>query len=63
MRPIFALVVLVALVWGWIANIVVLTNTDFKPPHKAEVLRIVGIVVVPMGAVLGFMDLEDGEPD
>lgn len=59
----FAIVLLMAFFWEWVANIVALASLDFKQPCRAEALRGIGIVVAPMGAVLGYMDLEDGEPE
>lgn len=46
-------------VWGYIANIYKLTDCDFDKPHKAEVIRIVGIVVPPVGCITGFMHIDD----
>ena len=42
---------------GWIMNIVKLAQCDFASPYKAEMFRIVGVAVPPVGAVLGYMDL------
>lgn len=44
---------------GWIKNISKLIDCDFEPSYKTEVLRTVGIVVAPMGAIIGYMDLID----
>lgn len=46
-------------VWGYIANIYKLTDCDFDKPYKAEVIRVVGIVVPPVGCVTGFMHIDD----
>lgn len=46
---------------GWIANIYKLTKCDFKEPYKSEVLRGVGIVVFPAGALFGYLKLKDGD--
>ena len=45
--------------YGWFANIYKLTKYDFDVPLKAEVVRTVGIVVFPVGIVMGYMDIED----
>lgn len=45
--------------FGWISNMVQLCYCDFKTPYKAEVLRAIGIFVAPMGAVEGFMKIND----
>jgi len=44
---------------GWIKNISKLIDCDFEPSYKSEVLRIIGIPMAPMGAVIGYMDLID----
>ena len=44
---------------GWIKNISKLIDCDFEPSYKTEVLRIIGIPVAPMGAIIGYMDLTD----
>lgn len=49
----------ILLVWGYIANIYKLTECNFKAPYKAEVIRVVGIVVPPVGCVTGFMHIDD----
>lgn len=53
------LIVVVVGVIGWGINIVKLTKCDFKAPYKTEILRVIGIPVAPMGAVIGFMNMED----
>jgi len=57
----FAALVIAAIA-GWVMNIVALCNCDFKEPYRTEALRGIGIIVAPMGAVEGYMDLEDVEP-
>lgn len=49
------------MLYGYLANIYKLTKYDFDVPLKAEVLRVVGIPVFPMGIILGYMDIEDGK--
>lgn len=44
---------------GYIANIYKLTDCDFDAPYKAETFRVVGIVIPPVGAVMGFINIED----
>lgn len=39
---------------GWIANIVKLSHSSFDPITVLTGLRVVGIFVPPMGAVLGY---------
>ena len=45
----------------WVTNIVRLTQLDFEAPYKAEVIRSIGVVIVPVGAVLGLVDIADGD--
>ena len=42
---------------GWGMNIFKLVQCDFEEPYKAEVIRIIGVVVPPVGVVTGFLDL------
>jgi hypothetical protein len=44
---------------GWIMNIVQLIQCDFASPYKAEILRIVGVIVAPIGCVLGYIPITD----
>jgi len=44
---------------GWFMNLYKLTKYDFDTPLKAEVTRIVGMAVFPLGAVMGYLDIED----
>lgn len=39
---------------GWVANIVKLAGMDFASVTAMLVLRAIGIIVAPLGAVLGF---------
>lgn len=53
-----------ALIWilclyGWFANIYKLVHCDFDTPLRTEVLRSVGVMVFPLGIVMGYMDIED----
>lgn len=53
---IFALVVVVvAAIGGWIANIVQLFHASFDPLTGLVVLRVIGIFIPPLGAVLGYV--------
>ena len=49
--------VIVALVgaWGWISNIIKLASMDFGGVTGMLVLRAIGVIVAPLGAVLGFL--------
>jgi hypothetical protein len=56
---IIGLIIIVFCFTGWIKNIIKLSNCDFEPSYRSEVLRIIGIPVAPMGIVIGYMDLND----
>jgi len=56
---VYTAVVILALA-GWVGNIVKFAGCDFKSPYKAEVIRGVGIIVPVVGAVTGYLDIEDG---
>lgn len=43
------------LIGGYIANIVKLVGSDFDPMTGLVVARILGVVVSPLGALLGFL--------
>lgn len=45
--------------YGWIANIYKLTQCDFDTPLKTEVFRSIGILIFPVGIVMGYVEMED----
>ena len=45
------------IIFGWGRNIYKLTKCNFSEPYKTEVIRSVGIVVFPIGAIIGYMDI------
>ena len=46
---------------GYVGNIVKLCRYDFMPPVKAEFIRSIGVFVPPVGAVLGYLTIQDGK--
>ena len=48
--------IIVVGVVGWVFNIIKLTNCDFEPPYKCEVIHTVG-VIGPIGAFTGWMNV------
>lgn len=58
----FLVVVTVAIlgIIGWGMNVYSFTQCDFNESYKAEIVRGVGIAVAPVGAVVGYIDIEDG---
>lgn len=45
---------IVAAIWGWIANVVAIAGTVNDPITGMFVLRCIGIFVAPLGSILGF---------
>ena len=56
---ILPLVIWIACIFGWGANIYKLSNCDFDAPYKAETLRLIGVGVFPLGIVMGYIGIED----
>jgi len=56
---VFCLMIAVGI--GWITNIYKFATADFKAPYKNEILRGVGIPFTPLGAVLGYITIDDKE--
>lgn len=51
---------LLAVIWmaaigGWVANIVKLAGSDFAAMTGMLVLRVIGVVLAPLGAVMGLI--------
>ena len=55
---IFIFVLWLALVIGYVMNIIKLVNNDFEEPYKAEVIRTIGVFTGPVGSVIGYMEFE-----
>lgn len=55
---VIAIVLPLVMVTGWVKNLVSLTECDFMPPYKAEVIRTVGLIP-PIGAIVGYLSIED----
>lgn len=53
MFNLFCLSLALVAVVGWIMNVVALAGMSFDPITTTLVLRCVGIVMVPLGAVMG----------
>jgi hypothetical protein len=45
------------IIFGWFRNIYKLTQCDFDVPLKTEVIRSVGIVIFPLGAIFCYMNI------
>lgn len=57
----FQIAVIGTLLAGWVFNLIALIDCDFEAPYKAEIIRGVGVVAAPVGGVVGYFDIEDGE--
>lgn len=53
------LFVVLFFVVGWVKNTISLIKLDFKEPYKAEVIRIIGTVVPPVGGITGWLNIQD----
>lgn len=42
--------------FGWVKNIIKLTECDFEAPYKAEVVHAAGLIP-PIGAITGWMNV------
>ncbi len=49
------LALVIAVTYGWIANIIVIANSSFTEITGILILRVVGIFVAPLGVVLGYV--------
>jgi len=52
---ILPLVLLLVVAAGWVKNVIKLSNCDFEPPYKCEVVHAIGIIP-PVGMITGWMD-------
>lgn len=44
---------------GWVLNIVQFCRCDFDAPYKAEIIRGAGVVIAPVGSVVGYLNIQD----
>jgi len=52
-----AILIWLIIIFGWFRNIYKLAQCDFDVPLKTEVIRSVGIVVFPLGAIFGYINI------
>jgi len=57
--PIFGIIIVIVAINGWGMNLYKLCKTDFESPYKAEVIRTIGLTP-PIGAIIGYITIEDG---
>ena len=53
--------VVIAAFYGWINNAYRLTKADFEPSYKTEIIRTAGVIIVPAGIILGYIDIPDNK--
>jgi len=52
---VMAVLFIIAAIGGWITNIVVIAHSDFNHIDGMLVIRVIGIFLAPLGAVLGYV--------
>lgn len=57
--PLLIFIMGIFLVGGYVMNIVNIFSLDFKAPYKAEILRISGVFIPPVGMIEGYIKIED----
>ncbi len=64
MRTLFEVTVAVFVILsivGYGLNLFKLVEADFEAPYKVESIRGAGVVIVPLGGIVGWMPIDDGE--
>lgn len=41
--------------WGWVWNVIKITESNFDVITGVLVIRVIGVFMVPLGAVMGFL--------
>jgi prepilin-type N-terminal cleavage/methylation domain-containing protein len=54
--------IMIPAIIGWGMNIYKAFQLDYEPTYKAEVIRIVGVFVPPVGAIAGYCTFAEEEP-
>ena len=54
---IVGIIIWLVVLTGWVKSIIKLTECDFEPSYKAEVVYMVGSIVPPVGAVVGWLEV------
>ena len=52
---IFIVPLVIGGIWGWVWNIVKIVGSDFGTITGLLVIRVIGVFLAPLGAVLGFL--------
>jgi len=54
MTLVFALTFIAAIAIGWVMNIITIAGSNFNDITGMLVLRVIGVFVAPLGAILGY---------
>jgi hypothetical protein len=57
----FIILFVLVMATGWGMNLYKTTQLDFETPLKAEVFRLGGIFIAPVGAILGWWTFKEEE--
>lgn len=52
-----------SLFFGYVLNVVKLTQCDFEPSYKAEFCRTIGVFIPPVGVIEGYLTIKDGQSE
>lgn len=56
-------VLMLSILIGWFMNVFAVFKLDFQEPYKAEVVRVLGIVIPPVGGMAGYVTFEEEKED
>lgn len=59
MKFLFIGAIILVLPISWIVNAYKLTQCDFEPAYKEEVLRVIAIPIAPLSIIVAWIDFED----
>jgi len=45
--------------FGWVNNVLLLTESNFEAPYKNEIIRGAGIFIFPVGVIAGYIEIND----
>jgi hypothetical protein len=58
---IFAALLAIFILAGWVKNVYEITKLDFQAPYKAEIIRGGALVAFPLAGIIGWMNIKDGQ--
>lgn len=56
---ILSIVLVLAMFVGYVMNVYKLATSDFEQPYVNEGIRAVGVIAFPLGAIVGYVSIED----